>query len=92
MIKENKDKIAINLKKSKWMLESIYKMVEEDHYCVNVSQQINAVIWLLRNVNNMLLENHLKTCAVEKFQNGTIDDIDSFVAELVRVWDVGTRK
>lgn len=89
---EAKQKILLSAKKAKWMMENVQKMIEEWHYCVNVSQQVNAIMWILRNLNNMLLENHLKTCAVDKFSSWNKEDIEQFIWELVKVWDISTRK
>ncbi len=92
MIKSKKDKMITNIKKSKWILDKVFKMVDEWHYCMNITQQVNAIIWLLRNVNSMLLENHLNTCAIDKFKKWTPKDIEKFISELINIWDVGTRK
>lgn len=89
---ESKEKILLSAKKAKWMLENILKMIEDWHYCANVSQQVNAVMWMLRNLNNMLLENHLKTCAVDKLVSWNKEEVEKFIGELVKVWDISTRK
>jgi DNA-binding FrmR family transcriptional regulator len=67
-------------------------MVENELYCVDIATQVNAAIWLLKSVNNKLLENHLK-CCWPKFLN-TKDPIklDNFIKELIRARNVTTRK
>lgn len=67
-------------------------MIEEDIYCANIAQQINASIWLLKSANNKLLEHHIKCCGAKKLLSKDKNEIDKFVKELVRVRDVSTRK
>jgi DNA-binding FrmR family transcriptional regulator len=59
---DSKKKILIGLKKANTLLAKVVKMVEEDHYCIEVMQQNLAVIGLLRSAHESLMENHLNTC------------------------------
>ncbi len=56
------EKTLINLKKAQSHLAKVIEMVETKEYCIDIMQQNLAVIGLLKSVNNMLLEGHLKTC------------------------------
>jgi CsoR family transcriptional regulator, copper-sensing transcriptional repressor len=67
-------------------------MVEDDVYCADIAQQINAAIGLLKNANNRLLENHIKCCGAKKLLSKNSKEVDAFVKELIRVRDVSTRK
>lgn len=92
MLWENKKDIALAIKKAWGTLKKIEKMVEDDIYCADIAQQINATIWLLKSANNKLLENHIKCCWASKLLSKDKKEIDAFVKELVRVRDVSTRK
>lgn len=61
-MKNEKQKALINLKKSKSLIETIIKMMEEDQYCINIMQQNLAVIGLLKSANQILMEGHLHHC------------------------------
>jgi len=61
-IADSKKKILIGLKKANTLLTKVVKMVEDDHYCIDVMQQNLAVIGLLRSAHESLMENHLNTC------------------------------
>ena len=50
------------LKIARGQLDGIIKMVEEDRYCMDISQQILAADALLRRVNKEVLTAHLKHC------------------------------
>jgi len=92
MLWENKQAISLAIKKASGTLKKIEKMVQDDVYCADIAQQVNAVIWLLKSANNKLLENHIKCCWAKKLLSKNKKDIDDFVKELVRVRDVSTRK
>jgi CsoR family transcriptional regulator, copper-sensing transcriptional repressor len=67
-------------------------MIEEEVYCADIAQQVNATMGLLKSVNNYLLSYHIKHCGARKLLSNDKQEIDDFVKELIRVWDVSTRK
>lgn len=87
----SKEKIQLNLKKALWTISKIQKMIEDEKYCTDIAHQINATIWLLQSANRDLLKNHLATCWVEKLAT-TWEQKDIFIEELVKTWDLTTRK
>lgn len=89
---DNKKDIVLAIKKTLGTIKKIEKMVEEDIYCADIAQQINAAIGLLKNANNKLLENHIKCCGATKLLSKKPKEVDDFVKELLRVRDVSTRK
>lgn len=65
-----KKRLTHRLKISKGHLDKVIRMVEEDEYCIDVINQSKAVQSALREVDNLLLENHLKTCVVDYVKKG----------------------
>lgn len=51
-------------------LKGVLKMVEEDKYCIDVVNQIQAVQSALNKITEILLENHLKTCVSHAIKKG----------------------
>jgi len=92
MLLENKKAILTGIKKALGTIKKIETLVDQDQYCADIAQQVNAAIWLLKSVNNQLLENHIKCCGATKLLSKNKKDIDDFVKELVRVRDVSKRK
>ncbi len=88
----NKDKITLWIKKAKGMLDKILDMVEKDVYCADIAGQISATQWLLKEANRQLLKNHLMCCGKSKLTSSNSHDVEGFVDELVKVWDISTRK
>ena len=62
---KNDAKVITNLKKSKSHLEKIINMIEADTYCIDVIQQLNAVIGYLNSAKTLKLEDHLEHCFME---------------------------
>lgn len=50
------------LKNARGQIDGIIKMVEDDRYCMDISQQVMAADAMLRRVNKELLSAHLKHC------------------------------
>ncbi len=57
-----KDRIVHRIKIAKGHMEKVLTMVEEGSYCVDVIDQSKAVQNALKEVDFLLLENHLQTC------------------------------
>ena len=78
-MKIEKQKALTNLKKSKSLIETIIKMMEEDQYCINIMQQNLAVIGLLKSANQTLMESHLHHC----FANALESNQEKRKAEMI---------
>ena len=50
------------LKTARGQLDGILKMVEEDRYCLDISQQVMATEAMLNRVNREILTAHLRHC------------------------------
>ena len=59
------------LNTAKGQLEGISKMIDDDKYCVEISNQILASIAILKRVNIEILEAHLNHCVLnaENFED-----------------------
>ena len=53
------------LKTASGQLAGIMKMIEDDRYCVDISNQILATQALLRRINKQILEAHIRNCVRE---------------------------
>ncbi|QHI72718.1 metal-sensing transcriptional repressor [Aminipila terrae] len=61
-MKANEKKILKLLKTARGQIEGIIKMVEDDRYCIDISQQLMATAALLNTTNREVLSAHLKSC------------------------------
>ena len=58
----DKQKVTRLLKTARGQMDGILKMVEEDRYCIDISQQLMATEAILNKVNKEILTAHLKNC------------------------------
>lgn len=64
---EAKKKVLKCLRTSRGQIDAIIKMIEDDKYDIEVSNQIMAAYALLKSANLDLLEVHLHNCVSETF-------------------------
>ena len=67
-MKARKGDISRKLKIARGQLDGILQMVNEDRYCVDISNQILATQALLRSANQQILQAHIRTCVREALQ------------------------
>ena len=74
------------LKTARGQIDGIIKMVEEDRYCMDISQQVTAADAMLRKANKEILTAHLKHCVENaKDDKERSDKIDELVNALGKI-------
>ncbi len=58
-------------------------MEEKGEYCIDVMLQLQAVEKALKNVGDLILENHLKTCVANSIKKGKTDEVISEVMKVM---------
>ncbi len=81
--KDTQERILHRLKIAQGHLKKVIKMVEDDEYCIDVIHQNRAVQRALSEADNLILENHLKTCASDAIKKGKEDQA---IKEIVEVF------
>ena len=64
-MKADKAKVARSIKIARGQLDGVLRMIEEDRYCVDISNQILATQALLKRINKEILEAHIRHCVRE---------------------------
>lgn len=64
-MKADSDTIIRKLKIAEGQINGIIKMVNDDKYCIDISNQILATQTLLKNVNQEILSAHIRGCVKE---------------------------
>lgn len=84
---QEKIKALMSLKTSKGQIEGIIKMIEEERYCVDISNQIIAAQALLKKANMLILKQHIHHCVKDavKNENGEekIDEIIDILEKII---------
>ena len=82
----DRDKITRMLKTARGQIDGVLNMIEEDRYCIDISQQIMATEAILNRANKEILAAHLKHCVQEAASDAERGQkIDEFVATLGRI-------
>lgn len=71
---EERKKALRSLKTAKGQIEGIIKMIEEDRYCIDISNQVLASQSLLRKANLDILNGHLNHCVKEACKGNDSDE------------------
>ncbi len=73
-MKADKDKVVRLLKTARGQIDGILNMIEEDRYCIDISNQIIATEAILNKVNREVLHGHIDMCVKDAIVNGNVDD------------------
>ena len=77
-------KILHRLQITRGHLDKVISMVERDSYCIDIVHQSIAVQAALKKTDEVILENHLKTCVSDSIRNGESDKAIKEVMEVLR--------
>lgn len=80
----NKEKAQLSARKASGVLQKIVKMIEEDKYCPDIIQQIDAVSGLLKSTKKNLLQGHLDDCLEKRLK----EDKNEAIEELIKIFDL----
>ena len=81
--KDTQERILHRLKIAQGHLKKVIKMVESDEYCIDVLHQSQAIQRALKEVDNLMLENHLQKCAADSIAKGKGSEA---IAEVMQVF------
>ena len=80
----DKQKAALSIKKAKGTIQKVLDLIEQDAYCPQIIQQIDAVNGLLKSAKKTLLVGHLDHCIEEKLSQNK----KKAIAELIIIFDL----
>lgn len=86
MPNEANQKILQRLKRIEGQVRGIYKMVENDRYCVDILTQIAAVRAALDKVGLVLLEKHTHGCVQGAIKSGKGDETIDELMDVVKLF------
>ena len=82
---KQKRSIENRLRRIEGQVSGIRKMVENDRYCIDILNQTAAVASAIRNVENLVMENHLNTCVVDAMKSGDEEGKREKIDEIMEV-------
>mgnify|MGYP000713518678 FL=1 len=81
----DRQKVERLLKTARGQLDGILKMVEENRYCMDISNQIMDTQAILHRVNREILQAHLQHCVRQSLETG--EDSQQKIDELMALFD-----
>ena len=82
--KSVKRKILHRLKIARGHLDKVIQMVEVGDYCIDVIHQSLAIQQALRKSDQVILEDHLRTCVAESIKEGNSREVIGEVMKIVK--------
>lgn len=80
----DKSQVTRLLKTARGQIEGILKMIDDDRYCVDISNQIMATQAILKRANKEIIGAHMKHCVHDALEH---DDADQKIEEMIDVID-----
>lgn len=83
----DKSKASLALKKSQGTLEKVQTLINEDAYCPDIIQQLDAAIGLIKSARKELLSGHLDHCLEVRLHQ----DKHQTIKELLKIYELGSK-
>lgn len=87
----DKGKVTRLLKTARGQIDGILKMVDQDRYCIDISNQVLATSSVLSRVNQEILRAHMQNCLAQALSEGDeaakqkkIDEMMEVLAKLAK--------
>ena len=81
----NKTEVTRLLKTARGQIDGLIRMVEEDRYCIDISNQLLSTQALLGTINAEVLTAHVDHCVRQAFESGDAAEEEKKIAELQAV-------
>jgi CsoR family transcriptional regulator, copper-sensing transcriptional repressor len=82
---KTKQNLITRLNRVEGQIRGIKGLIEKDTYCDDVITQISATQAALNSVAKILLEGHLRSCVVDRIQEGDHEVIDELLTTIQRL-------
>ena len=79
------------LKNADGHLHGVMRMVEEDAYCIDVIQQIQAVQAALNKVSGLILDSHLRSCVTTAIRGDDPAERERVLEEVTSVFEMSSK-
>ncbi len=76
--------ILHRMKIARGHLDRVVQMVEDGHYCIDVIHQSLAVQAALKQIDELVLRNHMETCVATEIKKGNAREV---IDEVMKVME-----
>lgn len=64
------ERLSHRVKITQGHLKKVAEMIDSGSYCIDILHQSNAIQKSLKEIDNLILENHLNTCVSDSIKKG----------------------
>ena len=86
-----KTDVLRRLRTAEGHIRGVIKMVEEDAYCIDAIDQIQAVQAALNKIKAQILEAHLHSCVITAVRGDDVAERERILAEIADVFQKSTK-
>ena len=79
-------KLSARLKRIEGQVRGVARMVEEDRYCIDILNQVQAIKAALKRVEAEVLKGHAAHCVAHAIKSGNVKDQTEKFSELVELF------
>lgn len=79
---QTKNSLINRLNRIEGQVRGIKGMIEKDVYCDDILNQIASVQSALNGVGKLLLEHHMKSCVIDRIQEGDTEVLSELLATM----------
>ena len=69
-MRADKEKVSRLLRTARGQIDGILRMIDEDAYCMDISNQVMAAQSVLGRANREIISAHLEGCVLDAIENG----------------------
>lgn len=82
--KDTQERILHRLKIAQGHLKKVIQMVEDDEYCIDILHQSQAIQRAIKEIDNLVLEQHLNHCVADSIRTGKLEKTIKELTELYK--------
>ncbi len=86
-----KTSVSRRLASTSGHIKGIKRMVDEDAYCIDVIQQIQAVQAALNKVSGLILDSHLRSCVTTAIRGDDPAERERVLEEVTSVFEMSSK-
>ncbi|WP_433946705.1 metal-sensitive transcriptional regulator [Paenibacillus sp. SN-8-1] len=79
---KEKSNMISRLNRIEGQIRGIKGLIEKDTYCDDILNQIASVQSALNGLGKLLLEHHMKSCVIERIQDGDTEVLDELLTTM----------
>lgn len=69
-------------------MRGVQKMIETEEYCMDILTQTLAIRKSIGSLNQLLLENHIRTHVKDRLESGSKESQETAIEELLALYDL----